>query len=278
MFTIDTSIKDLNVKERNIMKAFFSMNNHQVATPEMMSEEARSYVIFFSEAGGKISAFIGIHLLLTGRKLFYSHSSNPFPERDLGSVEEEARSFAEGLGAMLDEVSLATMSRDEKERWIERQDIFSSDREQSVIPAGAESLPPASAPEQPLEPGPVPPTPAVSPAPLEQAVQQQPEQHIFPEPDVSQTPAVAEPDPREKSEKRTEAAPVQQTERMESSEVSERANVKTAQSPASRERRDIAINAGMVKAQKPRMKKAVQSSTGVVSRDREALARLLASF
>ncbi len=53
MFTIDTDIKDLNVRERNMMKAFFSMNNHQVATPEMMSEEARSYVIFFQRSRGE---------------------------------------------------------------------------------------------------------------------------------------------------------------------------------------------------------------------------------
>src|SRR5271169_871121 len=135
MFIIETDIKDLKVKERNMVKAFFSMNNHQVATPEMMSEEARSYIIFFREAEGKMSAYIGIHLLLTGRKLFYSHTSNPFSERDLNSVEEEAQTFTEGLGAMLDEVNLSTMSRDAKEHWIDSQDIFISELEKSAVPA-----------------------------------------------------------------------------------------------------------------------------------------------
>ncbi len=56
--------------EKNLVKAFFSMNNHQIATPEMMLEDARSYIMFFREPGGKLSAYIGLQLLATGRKLF----------------------------------------------------------------------------------------------------------------------------------------------------------------------------------------------------------------
>lgn len=304
MFTIDTNIKDLKVKERNITKAFFSMNNHQVATPEMMSEEARSYVIFFSEVGGKISAFIGIHLLLTGRKLFYSHSSNPFSERDLGLVEEEARSFAEGLGAMLDEVNLSTMSREEKERWIDKQDIFSPDRETPGVSAPSEETtsvaevpsvpqqPPQSQPAPPSQSMPQPPQmlhvpaapPTIPQSSQERQVQQQPVQHILPEPIVPEPPVAPAPAPQAKSKKQRaeKAAPVAHAEGEESREFPEQAHTKAAQTPTvSKGRHEIiqeAINAGIVKTQKPQMKKDVQPATGVVSRDREALARLLASF
>jgi len=324
MFTIDADIKDLKVKERNLAKAFFSMNNHQVATPEMMSEEARSYIIFFREAGGKMSAYIGIHLLLTGRKLFYSSTSNPFPERDLISVEEEARSFAEGLGAMLDEVNLSMMSRDERERWIDTQDIFMPDREKSAVlsapaspvqatpkaeapsvlqqPQQAQTMPlaqelqqnpqaqpvsaatviPQSAPAQQVQPDTVPPA-TTSPPAIQVQQQQSAQQHIPPEPIVPEPHATSAAASRSKSgkQKAEKASPEVQAED-QSREFPEQAYTKAPQkSSVSRERLEIiqeAIKAGVVKPPKPTIKKDVLSATSVVSRDREALARLLASF
>lgn len=325
MFIIDTDIKDLKVRERNMVKAFFSMNNHQVATPEMMSEEARSYIIFFREADGKMSAYIGIHLLLTGRKLFYSHTSNPFFERDLSSVEEDARSFAEGLGAMLDEVSLSTMSRDAKEHWIDSQNIFDPEHEKSVVPAAlatssqapsvAETL---SISQQHLQLQPVPPaqnigqSPQTQPIPAsamtqpsqsqqvqaatvplaptdqlspqkQQSQQQSVLQRISSEPIIPDakkiTPALA---PLANLQQQAEKAAPSQHSEEESREFPKQANTKTV--PAStlpKEQLNIiqeAIKAGIVKPKKPTMKKDVQAATGVVSRDREALARLLASF
>ncbi len=304
MFTIDINLKDLNLKKRNLVKAFFSMNNHQVATPEMMSEEARSYVVFFREADARMSAYIGIHLLLTGRKLFYFHTSNPFSERDADSVEEEARSFAEGLGAMLDEVNLATMSRDEKERWIDAQDFFSPVLEKASVPeppaspvSAAEpplgspqppqspSAPPVQDTQQdaPTQPVPAPPAMAAPPPPIEQQTQQQPaRQPISSEPIVPESGETQVPAAQTKTRKQKEkAAPAARTQE-ESREVFEQASTKAARaSTASKERLEIiqeAIKAGIVKPLKPMMKKDVQTANGIVSRDREALARLLASF
>ena len=109
MFTIDTNITDLKIKERNLYKVLFSMNIHQVATPELSAEDAKSYVFFFRE-GGRYLSYIGLHFLRTDRKMYYSHSANPFSESELPAVEDEARSFAEDMGAMLDELGLAKMS------------------------------------------------------------------------------------------------------------------------------------------------------------------------
>jgi len=125
MFTIDPQITDLLVKEKNIYKVLFSMNIHQVATPEMMLEDARSYVCFFRENKGTLSAYIAIHLLMTNRSLYYSYSDNPFPYKNLDAVEEEAVAFAEILGAMLDEIDFTKITDSEKKRWIEEQEIFS---------------------------------------------------------------------------------------------------------------------------------------------------------
>ncbi len=126
MFTIDPKITEKDLKGKNMFKVLLSMNNHQVATPEMSLEEARSYVFFFREGRDRLSAYIGLHLLLTDRKLIYSHSENPFLEDHLLKIEDEARDFAEYLGAMMDEVDFASMSDLEKERWIENQGIFST--------------------------------------------------------------------------------------------------------------------------------------------------------
>jgi len=311
MFTIDLSIKDLKARERNMIKAFFSMNNHQVATPEMMLEEARSYIIFFRESSGKISAYIGIHLLVTGRRLFYSHSSNPFSEQEIGSVEEEARNFADGLGAMIDEVDFTKMDHQEKMRWIDTQDIFTSPLEKPEAPASVQ--PPMPAPQEPVptqqaaphppspqpqaipETQPAPAQPAQQPAPpqvspaqpippaqnIQQPVPAVPQQPAPEPPPVQEAapaipePAVTAPEPQAKA--RRQKAPKKQDEE----ETQEERETVAPLSSAERARLEIlqsAIKAGIVKAPKPTMKKDIQSATGVVSRDREALARLLTSF
>jgi hypothetical protein len=89
MFTITPSLTDLKVKERNIYKMLYSMNSPQVATPELSVEEARCYVLFFSE-GPNLSAYIGLYLPRIDRKIFYAYSSNPFPFEAAPDVEFEA--------------------------------------------------------------------------------------------------------------------------------------------------------------------------------------------
>jgi hypothetical protein len=143
MFTLDTKITDLNVKEKNIRKVFFSMNIHKVATPEMMLEEAKSYALFFRESKGKFSAYIALHLLSTNRRLYYSHSDNPFFDDRMEEMEEEAYAFAESLGAMLDEIDFTKLSDAEQDRWIDEQEIFS--KKTSPLDALSESQPIAQA-------------------------------------------------------------------------------------------------------------------------------------
>ena len=124
MFNVDSNITDLNIKDKNVLRILFSMNIHRVATPEGILEDARTYIMFFREGRERLSAFIELLLLQTNRKLYYTCSSNPFYDADMNMVEEEARAFAEGLGAMLDEVDMTKMSQEGKNRWIEEHNLL----------------------------------------------------------------------------------------------------------------------------------------------------------
>jgi hypothetical protein len=259
MFTVDPNITDLKVKEKSMLKVLFSMNTHQVATPEMSLEEARSYVIFCREGGGKISAYIGLHLLVTNRRLFYPHSSNPFPEEDMNGVDEEARGFAEGLGAVLDEIDITKMSSEEKNHWIDDQAIFNLKKQIEAKPAEQPAAPVTTAPEQP--PGPAAqPAPAVQPASVAQPAS------------PAQPPPVAQP--------QETAAPAAPGYTAPVPPVPEPPPQAARQVSAKRPEDIIqrAIKAGVVKAPKPQLKKEIHSANGIVSRDKEALARLLSSF
>lgn len=123
MFTINSKLTDLKVKDRNIFKIIYSMNSHPVATPEMSVEEARCYILFFSE-GPNLSAFIGLYLPNNDRKFFYAYASNPFPFEAAADVENEARQFAEDMGFLLDEISVGGMAIEDRNHWIEDQYIF----------------------------------------------------------------------------------------------------------------------------------------------------------
>ena len=266
MFSVDPNITDLKVKEKSLLKVLFSMNTHQVATPEMSLEEARSYVIFCQEGGGRISAYIGLHLLATNRRLFYPHSSNPFPESFLNSADEEARSFAEGLGAVLDEIDITKMSSDERDHWIDDQAIFNLKKQIEAKPAETPSAQ-VTAADQALEPA----ARTVSVAPAAQAqsaVQPQ-------EADVQAAPASGVPiPPAPESPQQALVQPVPSHRPVPASPQADQ------QVSAKRQEEIVqqAIRADVVKVPKTQQKKESQSASGIVSRDKEALARLLSSF
>jgi len=243
MFTIDPKITAIDLKKKNIIKVLLSMNTHQVATPETRLEEARSYVFFAHEGRNRVSAHIGLHLLHTERNLFYAHSTNPFLENELKEVEEEARYFAEDLGAMLDEVDFANLSETEQDRWIDAQSIFNQKKQPEAAPveqnpktaetvAAATTVQPRTAPVQPV-------TQAIHPA----AVKQKPPQEV----------------PVDAQVRQAKDTPLATAKRRQ--EIEQKAET-----------------AGVEKTPKPTERRKSVSATGVVSRDREALARLLTSF
>jgi len=167
MFTIDNSLTDLKVKDRNIFKILYSMNSPQVATPELSVEEARCYVLFFSEQQN-LSAYIGLYLPRIDRKIFYAYTSNPFPFEAGPDVEVEATGFAEDMGFLLDEISVSGMPLDDRNRWIEEQYIFGYKKPEQEEEAGAEKaeeLETAAAAKEEAPAAPLKKEPVAAPAP-----------------------------------------------------------------------------------------------------------------
>jgi hypothetical protein len=323
MFTIESKMTDLDVRGKNILKILFSMNIHQVATPEMMLEDARSYVIFFRERTEKYAAYIALHLLTTDRRLYYSYSSNPFHEEKLATVEEESLVFAEGLGAMLDEIDFTKISDSERNRWLDAQDMFSikppADSQPSPQPtvqtpptAVTEQITPSlvqpvqqqpaapavqtqgSTPEVPLQPPPPQPKASTTVPPVQPIIQPAPPQPPPPQPKASTTvppvqPIIQPTPPRQTPTQGVPSltsAPVIKQERREpeprhatptpqpSKSVQKNSAAKRPQKNLKPEiKTDLAKPAMQVHA-----KDSPPHVASLISRDREALARLLTSF
>jgi hypothetical protein len=270
------------------------MNVHQVATPEMILEEAKSYIIFFREPAGLVSAYIALYLTVTNRRLYYVHSLNPFPERDMGMIEQEALEFAEGLGAMLDEKDFTRMSMEERKSWVDAQEIFSPKAESAPSPepspAAAPSPTPAQEaappvvsppPAQPVTAAPKEPAPAAPPAQTAPVQQEQPVQQVPAQP-VPQAQPAPRPHPREDAEHVSPPEPADLHEQKTQNRKAAAASRHAAPSAeAARKRQEImqkAIKEGIAKPPKQPPSSSPAPSAGVVSRDREALARLLTSF
>lgn len=243
MFTADANITDLKVKERGLFKMLFSMNIHQIATPELSVEDARCYIIFFSN-GPSISAFIGLYLPRTDRRFYYTYSANPFPYEASSDVEDEARMFAEDMGFVMDEINIAAMSAEERGRWLDEQAIFGVKKPQEPEPDAQPPVPPvrpvAVAPQTVVKP---------QPAPIAAEITKPEPQRVRPaaQPAVQSEPRAAEPEPPSAVKRHEDV--LQQ-----------------------------AVRAGVVKPMQQKLKKEIHSANDVVSRDKEALARLLASF
>lgn len=324
MFTIDPNITAIPLKGKNLFKALFSMNTHQIATPEMGLANARSYVFFSREGDKRLSAYIGIYLLNADRRFFYPYSGNPFSENEIGTVEDEARNFTEDLGAMLDELDCACMSDQEKDQWIEAQDVFSrtpapetKTEEQPVAALELEALqapptqqtpplpqatlapqaaPAPATPPVPTEPQTIQPPAAPLQAPVMQSVAE-PQETQVEQPVAEPQPApvaqpVAEPQQTQVLPSREAASPVvasPDTSGVETPPVqvqelehpqTRKASADSLAAAAEVRQKIIqkAVKAGVIKSPPQSPKQETTSPTGVVSRDREALARLLTSF
>jgi hypothetical protein len=218
-------------------------------------------------------------LIDTDRKLFYVHSENPFLEEKLQEVEDEARYFAEDLGAMLDEVNFANLSRTERERWIEGQSIFSRKR---PTEAATEEQSPAPEPEvsaKPEQPSTAPEDEQTEPESAVSAATAQP--FITPQrsaPAVETIHATESP-----------AAPVQpvmqeyhpMVQEQKPQQVPVEGQLKASPLATAKRRQEITQKKEMSDVEntlKQAERRKTVSATGVVSRDREALARLLTSF
>lgn len=276
MFTVDPNITDLQVKEKVISKLSFSMNSPQIATPELSVEEARCYVLFF-RAGNTYSAYIGLYLPNSDRKFYYTYSGNPLPEEALGEAMDEATRFAEDMGFLLDELKLPDLSVDERNQWIEDQLIFGykkkpeekAEEKPAEKPAEkGEAKPseqPPAAPAQPLGPGPPKEAPPLPQEPAAAMPMEAP-------PAPAGQPAAAAPEtpvPRRAAPARPQAAAPPPSMPETAVQTPQLETEETVQA---------APKAAAAKPQKPRPKKAAQTTTGTVSREYEALARLLASF
>ncbi len=328
------------------------MNFHQVATPELGVAEARFYIFIFRE-GDKLSAYIVLYMPNSERRVYYTYSSNPFPEHDLSNVEDIARAFGEDMGFFLDEKSFAAASIAEKNLWIDEQPLFgfktpkeleladavrkseataAPEAEQPPTPSGAaveakSAIPEAPAPlAQPIPAAPVyQQVPEQSPPPLPQAapVYYQPvpaaptPQPTPPPPAYYQPvppPPIAQPAPTVPVYQPVPVAPVtpqippqpisqkeveieSQVEAEAEEEVDTRplrrksaavqppaeklkaavAVPRTARNPNKEEHPSPALK-NPLPASKQMLKKKTREVLGVVGREMEALARLMASF
>jgi hypothetical protein len=276
MFIIDANLTDLKIREKTLYKVLFSLNIHEVATPELSAEDAKSYV-FIIRDGGKYVAYIGLYFPNTDRTLYYGYSDNPFTESSLSDVENEARNFTEDMGAMLDELDISKLSAAEQQQWINDQDIFSSIKkreEQQPAAVPVESTPPV---EQDVN-GSVQKEPVITSDETVATNGQAPVEQDQPAPMVTSV----WPDDASKEPSREPDSPVTEQPR-----VPERA---TPAAPPPRPQKELgsvaAVNevrnqagkSGLKNSSKEPVAKNSRGSSGVASREKEALARLLASF
>jgi hypothetical protein len=176
---------------------------------------------------------------------------------------------------MLDEVNFADMSDLEKDRWIEEQGIFSEKKKQAAEPVEqaprpevAPAAPEVKAPPSGEKEKSAPAAEAVSASETSKAPRgsKAPEAPELPVPETF----FAEVEEQEEPEKVAEPASVQKSDQARSTQID-----------AAKRRQEITRKTtatGIAKTQKQAREKEPPSATGVVSRDREALARLLTSF
>jgi hypothetical protein len=228
--------------------------------------------------------------------MFYTYSSSSFGESELPNVEEEARSFAEGLGAMLDEIHFSGLSREARNNWIDEQEMLNPrKREPEPAPVPETPVPEPAAAVQQAPAEPAPPAPAPQPIVQQTAPPAQPAAAADPvqpqpaaeatwqtrQPEQSASPSRATNEIRVPVDAEENEPPALQPQPLKKRAPLRDESANSEQSAAANSIEDVleeAVRAGVVKAPKARLKKDIRTSTGSIGREKEALARLLSSF
>lgn len=299
MYTVDTNIKDLQVKERVLSRLFYSLNSPMIATPELGTEEARCFIMVFKEEK-TYSSYIGLYLPNSERRFFYVYSGNPVSEAGLSELLEESNRFAEEMGFLLDELNVSGMSVEERNKWIDGQPFFGyvkkAEEKPREAPVETDDAKPAvdggiqeKAPNEQFaaaifETAPPAATPAPAPAPemltappiapeetppsetkLDDSVDIPEEAYATPgEPVIPEQPLQKRPTVRRKEIRQSSPPPEEGTETAED-------EAKEEETTPQQQRRTAILAS-------TRQKKNQLSKTGTVSKEYEALARLLSSF
>jgi len=140
MFHINNSIKVLDPKKRQVYGMITSINQPSVALADAPASPTFGFICsLWSEDQKGIEVFIMLYQPAKDIAVFYTHEDGLISEDDYWHVENEALSFAESMGFMMDNLNFQDLSEVRQQEVIHNLPPFMSNRKlyQAARPVSA---------------------------------------------------------------------------------------------------------------------------------------------
>lgn len=124
MFELLSNVQSVPIDQDELTTIQRGMNKVRVSVGEHNSEPSEVYIIT-GLSDGKLETYIIFYILEPGIHVVYGYDQNPYAPQTREQVIEEATDFVEEMGAILEDIPLEDMSRDQRKAWFEGESLFS---------------------------------------------------------------------------------------------------------------------------------------------------------
>ena len=127
MFIPNLSVKSLTVKAEDVLELFESLNVPLIQVPDHSSEPTQAYICSVKKEGGKFGFYIFLHLKTSNVGTMYENDKIANSKAEYYTIKEEAMSFAESMGLMMENSYFQKLSAEKKEEKMRDCPIFVRD-------------------------------------------------------------------------------------------------------------------------------------------------------
>ena len=124
MFELLSNIQSVPIDREALTMIHHGMNKVRVSVGEHNSEPSEVYIIT-GRADSNLETYIIFYMLEPGIHVVYGFDQNPYDPAFHEKVLEEATTFVEEMGSILEEVPLQTMTPEQRAAWFDKEVLYS---------------------------------------------------------------------------------------------------------------------------------------------------------
>ena len=125
MFELLSNVQSVPIDKDSLAMVHRGMNKVRVSVGEHSSEPSEVYIIT-GQSSGNLESYIIFYMLEPGIHVVYGCDQNPYAPDRKEQVIEEAITFVEEMGSILEEIPWETMTPDQRSAWIENEILYAA--------------------------------------------------------------------------------------------------------------------------------------------------------
>lgn len=145
MFVYDEQHKGLSPTEKEkLVGVFHSVNKPKIVAGDRPAEATRAFICTFQDNSKSFQIQVLLYLTQTDMKMRYRPTSGGFGQDQYKEFEEEALSFVESMGFMMDNLNLDKLTPSQRKNALAALPIFEEKAQKKTVQKKAEEKQPST--------------------------------------------------------------------------------------------------------------------------------------